>query len=106
MAREPPWEQNGLPPMFSIMQIPSAKCQSARGASHQSAFMGSCLLVTRVCPVYLVDKLVLVFYGFSSMGSWCYFRKWVWNSRTKLCCMFQGSDMSAGFHSRNLIFGI
>ena len=24
--------------------------------------MGSCLLVTRVCPVYLVNELVLVFY--------------------------------------------
>ena len=26
-------------------------------------------------------------YGFNSMGSWCYSREWVWNSRTKLCCI-------------------
>ena len=58
-------------------------------------------------PVYLVDELVLVFfsplmiglmvdlltifyicyYCFSSMGSWCYSVKWVWDSRTKLCCI-------------------
>ena len=30
------------------------------------------LLVTRVCPVYLLDKLVFVFYGFSSIES-CWF---------------------------------
>ena len=30
MAREPLWEQNWLPPMFNIMQISLAKCQSTR----------------------------------------------------------------------------
>ena len=34
MAREPSWEQNGLPPMVNIMQVASAKSQSARGASY------------------------------------------------------------------------
>ena len=29
-------------------------------------------------------------YGFSSMGSWCYSREWVWNSRTKFCCIASG----------------
>ena len=34
MAREPSWEQNGLPPMVNIMQVASAKSKSARGASY------------------------------------------------------------------------
>ena len=29
-------------------------------------------------------------YGFSSIGSWCYSRKWVWDSMTKLCCIALG----------------
>ena len=59
------------------------------------------LLVIHVCPVYLADELVLVFYCFNYMGSWCFFRKLVWNSRTNLCFMLQGSEMSAGLHSGN-----
>ena len=43
MAREPLWEQNGLPPMVNIMQIALAKSLSKRGASQQPALMGSCL---------------------------------------------------------------
>ena len=39
-----------------------AKAQSARGVSHQPAFMDSCLLLTHVWPVYLVDELSWVFY--------------------------------------------
>ena len=42
-ARELPWEQNGLPPMVNIMRVALAKSRSIRGASHQAAFMGSCL---------------------------------------------------------------
>ena len=30
------------------------------------------LLISLVCAVYLVNKLVLMFYGISSMGSRCY----------------------------------
>ena len=37
----------------------SAKSWSMRGASHQPAFMGSCLLVTHVCPFYLVFLVLL-----------------------------------------------
>ena len=37
------------------------KSRSARGASHEPALMSSCLSVTRVCPVYLVDELIFVF---------------------------------------------
>ena len=33
-------------------------------------------------------------YGFSSMRSWCYSRKWVWNSRTKLLHCFRGVNAS------------
>ena len=45
--------------IFQTLTIASAKSQIARGASHQPAFMNSCLLVTRVVPVYLLDELVL-----------------------------------------------
>ena len=31
-----------------------------------------------------------VWHAFSSIGSWCYSREWVWNSRTKLCCIASG----------------
>ena len=48
------------------------------------------LLISLVCAVYLVNKLVFLFYGISSMGSRCYFRDWVWNSRTKLCSIASG----------------
>ena len=30
-----------------------------RGASHQPAYLGSCLTVIYVCPISLVDELVL-----------------------------------------------
>ena len=49
MASEPPWEQNGLPPMVNIMQIASAKSRSVGGASHQPAFIGSCLAIGHIC---------------------------------------------------------
>ena len=42
-AREPPWKQNGLPPMANIMQIASAKSRGMGGASHQPGFIGGCL---------------------------------------------------------------
>ena len=59
----------------------------------QLSWAAAQLLITHVGPMFLVDKLVLLFYGFSSLGSWCNFRKLVWNSRTKLCCMLQESEM-------------
>ena len=43
------------------MLIASAKSQSARGASHQPTVIVSYLLVTHVCPAYLVEGLVIVF---------------------------------------------
>ena len=48
--------------LVALLLIVLAKSQSTKGASLQPSFMGTWLLVTRVCPVYLVDKLVLVFY--------------------------------------------
>ena len=47
-GREPPWEQNGLPPMVNIRRVTSAKSRSVRGASHQPAFMGSCLTISQI----------------------------------------------------------
>ena len=87
-----------------ILQIASAKSRSSRGASHQPADMGRRLLVTRICPVFLVDEfspcvlwpllieLMVVpldaplddEYHFPSIGGWYYPRVWVWHSRAKL----------------------
>ena len=30
-------------------------------------------------------------YGFTFKGSWSYSRKWVWNLRTRLCCLASGN---------------
>ena len=43
------------------MLIALAKSRSARRVSHQPAVIVSCLLVTCVCSVYLVEGLVIVF---------------------------------------------
>ena len=46
-------KQNGLPPMVNVILIATAKWQSARGASHQPVFLGSCLTISNtylVCP--------------------------------------------------------
>ena len=37
-----------------------------------------------------VDVYLRGEYGLSSIGSCCYSREWMWNSRTKLCCMALG----------------
>ena len=39
-------EQNGLPPIVNSMWIALGKSRSVRGASHQPAFMGSCLNIS------------------------------------------------------------
>ena len=114
VRREPPWKQNRLPPIVSIMLIASSKSRNARGASHQPAnqltWAAAWLLVMPICPDYLVgefspcvlrpltiDLMVVLFddfldgdYGFTSIGSWCYSMGWVWNLRTKGCCMASG----------------
>ena len=48
-AREPQWKQNGLPSMVDIMQMVLTKSHRARGASHQSAFVGVCLTISHTC---------------------------------------------------------
>ena len=45
VARELPWEQNGLPPIVNFMWIALSKSRSLRGASHQPVFMGSSLTI-------------------------------------------------------------
>ena len=112
--------------MVNIMQTASAKFRIERGASHQPTFMDSCLLVARVWPVYLVDELVLVFctpYDWANGGSIDIFLRMVsmalvlWGVGTILgnghriqgqnyVALLLGSEMSAGFHYRNLILGI
>ena len=55
-GQEHPWEQNRLPPIFNIIQIASAKYRSARGASHQPAFMDSYLTINHACMPYLHSR--------------------------------------------------
>ena len=45
---KPPLEQNGLPRMVNIMQVPSTKSQSLRKASRQPATMGSWLPISQM----------------------------------------------------------
>ena len=44
--------------------------------------------------------------GFSSMGSWCYCREWLWNSRTKLCWITFGEWNASRVLQQDLILGI
>ena len=81
------------------MLIASAKSWITRGASHQPVFMGSCLTISPfvLCPYMIglmhnggsVDVL-FAWYGFSSVGSYCYSSEWLWNTRAKICCMASG----------------
>ena len=76
----------------------------ARGwpLTSQLTWEAAWLLVTRICPVYLVDEFdpcvlcsVWLFflddeYGFTSIGSWCYSRECVRNLSTKVRCIASG----------------
>ena len=74
-----------------VMLTASAKSQSARGASHQPAVMVSCLTISRTClPCLPSGRVSHCVPDFIEVGSCCYSRKWVWSSRTKLCCMASG----------------
>ena len=96
------------------MLVALAKSRSMRGASHQPVFMSSCLTISHTCLPSLpsgrirptcvlcphmiglmhnngsVDIFLHGQYCFSSVGSCCYSREWLWNSMTKLCCMATG----------------
>ena len=52
-----------------LCRLLTAETRSVRGLSQQPAFMG-CRLSTRVCPVHLVDELVLVL---CTAFCWCLF---------------------------------
>ena len=65
-TRETPWKQNELSSMVNIMQIALAKSWSVSGASHQPAFISSCLTISHTfyLPYLPSTRGVLVFYGF------------------------------------------
>ena len=72
----------------SAMLFVSAKSWNVRGVFHQSAVMVSCLTISHAyLPCLPSGKVIHCVPGFTEVGSCCYSRKWVWNSRTKLCCM-------------------
>ena len=52
------WTQNRLPLVVNVMLIASAKSRSARGASHQLVFMGSCLAIGYTCLLCLLSTLL------------------------------------------------
>ena len=126
-AREPPWEQNGLPPIVQIMRIASANSRSVRGPFHKPALMGSCLIISHPCLTCLPSRWVKSLYstnpydwtdgGFidiflngeycctSVRSSRCHSVEWVWNLKTKLCSIACDSRISLqGFHIRNIMF--
>ena len=83
----------------------SGKSRSVKGASHQPAFMDSCL--TCLSPVYLVDKLIHICsvplpfsHSRASGGSFDVFQG------RSYVALLRGNEMSAGFHHRNWILGI
>ena len=61
----------------------------SRSACLPSRWVSPCILF----PPYdwangrSINDFYICYYCFSSMGSWCYSVKWVWDSRTKLCCI-------------------
>ena len=83
----PPFSNN--PPHFQtlnvVMLITAAKSRSARGAYPQPAVMVSCLTIHACLPCLPSGRVIHCVSGFTEVGSWCYSRKWVWSSRTKLC---------------------
>ena len=71
-----------------VTLIASAKLRSVRGASHQPAVMVSCLTISHTSwPCLPSGRVSYCVPGFTEVRSCCYSRKWVWKSRTKLCCM-------------------
>ena len=73
------------------MLIASAKPRSTRGAFHQPAVMISWLTISHTCLPCLLSRRVSHFVpGFTEVGRCYYSRKWVWSSRTKLCCIASG----------------
>ena len=60
--KELPYIQNGLPPMVNVMLIVSTKFRSARGASHQRAFMSGCLTISHACLPCLPSERTLLFW--------------------------------------------
>ena len=105
----------------------TSKSWSSRETFHQPAFMGRCPTISQTCLPYRPSRWVslcvlcpckarlivvlLMFFlewgvWFQYCVIWCYFREWVWNSRTKLCSisppLLQGSKATVRFHYGSL----
>ena len=69
--------------------------------------IGLMVVVVMLMVFFRCSELVLVYvlWGVNPiLKNGSYSKEWVWNLGTKLCYTVPGSDMSAGLHSRNLIF--
>ena len=113
--------------LLAMMLIATAESQSARGASHQPAFMGSHLSISETCLPW-VDKLFYAFYvplwlgwfvmvvllTFFCMVNMVVVLWWVAAILRNGCgiqgqnhvAWLQGSKMSVGFHCKNFILGV
>ena len=73
----------------------------------QLSWIAARLLDTRACPVYLVDKIILIYsvplalsHSGASSGSFDVFQG------QNYVVLLPGNEMSPGLHNRNLILGI
>ena len=53
----------------------------------------------RLMPVYVDVLFTCGKCGFNSLGSWSYYKEWTKRNK-KYVALLQGSEMSAGWHSR------
>ena len=83
------------------------------GGSHQPTFMGSCLTTSHRCLPCLPSRWISLVDGFFAW--WMILLLWedaaiLWSGygiqRQNYVALFQGSKMSAGFYSRNLILDV
>ena len=59
--------------------------------------MVSCLTISHTClPCLPSGRISHCIPGFTEVETCCYSRKWVWSSRTKLCCMASGKESVGG----------
>ena len=107
-----------------ICRLLTAKFQSARGASHQPAFVGSCLIISHTCfpcppsrwispcvlfslMIWLIVVLLMFFlhgeYHFSSIGVDTILGNESGIQWQNYGAILQESEMTAGFHNRNWI---
>ena len=87
---------------FDVLLIASSKSRSARGASHQPAFMSSCLTISHTCLSCLVSGRTLLFLSDLFIVGRVVFCFWCQSTklRSGMCSRF--SCVSAGMERLSL----